>query len=137
MVEVAYRAQRYLHGPDPECIRDTKEAAEMLLESLERLVSPPLFIRITSEVQQQLDKNKATKKMKEKTEFVNNPKLYAMRKVNILYFIYVHLTIVLLCIVQIHTYIYGQIAKSKKKKESKKRKNERHATMRGMKRHRL
>ena len=83
MVEVAYRAQRYLHSPDPDCVRETKEAAEVLLENLERLVSPSLFIRVTSQVQQQLDKNKATKKMKEKTEFVNNPKLYAMRKVHI------------------------------------------------------
>lgn len=84
MVEVAFRAQRYLHSPDPDCVRETKEAATLLLDELERLVSAPLFIRVTSQVQQQLDRNKATKKMKEKTEFVNNPKLYAMRKVKII-----------------------------------------------------
>ena len=83
MVEVAFRAQRYLHGPDPTCVRETKEAASLLLDQLERLVRPSLFIGVTTEMQQMLDKNKAQKKMKEKVEYTSNPKLYAMKKVHI------------------------------------------------------
>ena len=81
MIEVVARAQRYLHGPDPTAIALTKETALLLLDQLERVISPSQFIEVTMQVQQRLDKNKADKRMKEKTEYVNNPRVYAMRKV--------------------------------------------------------
>ena len=83
MIEVIARARRYLHGPDPTAIALTKETALLLLDQLERVISPSQFIEVTMQVQQRLDKNKADKRMKEKTEYVNNPRVYAMRKVRV------------------------------------------------------
>lgn len=81
IVEIAFRAKRYLHSPDPDTVKQTSEAATVLLDAMERTINSPLFIAVCTNVQQKLDRNKVDKKIKLKTEFVMNPKAYAMKKV--------------------------------------------------------
>ena len=85
MVEVANRAQRYLHGGDPVVIKATSDAAVSMMESLERVVDPAVFMEACISVQKRLDKHKAEKKAALKTESVFDPRAHAMKKVCTIY----------------------------------------------------
>ena len=82
IIEPTFRAKRYLHGPDEIIIKTTNDVAMNVLDQIERIINPSVFIATCASIQQKLDKNKMEKKVKEKTEFVMNPKSYAMKKVS-------------------------------------------------------
>jgi len=85
--------------------KDTKEAAGELLEAIEHRVGSSTFIGIYGEVQRRIESSKADKKRRIAAEAVADPTSYAQRKVK----------------------------HAEKKKESKKRKNERFAAIKGIK----
>jgi hypothetical protein len=81
IVEVCFRAQRYLHGSDLDCVEETKGAATELLILLERIIDPSKFMEACVLIQQKLDKHKQERKREQKTEYITDSKAYAMRKV--------------------------------------------------------
>ena len=86
-------------------LKDTKEAAGELLEVIEKRFGSSTFIGIYGEVQRRVESSKAAKKRKLAAEAVSDPVSYAQRKAK----------------------------HAEKKKESRKRKNERFAVMKGLK----
>lgn len=85
--------------------KDTKEAAGELLEAIEQRVGSSTFIGIYGEVQRRIESSKAEKKRRLAAEAVSDPASYAQRKAK----------------------------HAEKKKESRKRKNERFAAVKGIK----
>jgi U3 small nucleolar RNA-associated protein 20 len=85
--------------------KDTKEAAGELLEAIEQRVGSSVFIGIYGEVQRRVESSKADKKRRLAAEAVADPASYAQRKAK----------------------------HAEKKKESRKRKNERFAAVKGIK----
>ena len=85
--------------------KDTKEAASELLEAIERRVGSSTFIGIYGDVQRRIESSKADKKRRLAAEAISDPASYAQRKAK----------------------------HAEKKKESRKRKNERFAAVKGIK----
>eukprot|EP00607_Mallomonas_marina_P003659 CAMPEP_0182426668 /NCGR_PEP_ID=MMETSP1167-20130531/13187_1 /TAXON_ID=2988 /ORGANISM="Mallomonas Sp, Strain CCMP3275" /LENGTH=257 /DNA_ID=CAMNT_0024608277 /DNA_START=1068 /DNA_END=1841 /DNA_ORIENTATION=+ len=106
IIGASLRAHNMSHGPDEAIENETKEAANELLALIEKTVGPMLYLGAFREVQTHMKQNKLENKQKIAQEAVSNPKSFAERK----------------------------IARTMKKRASKKRKTLRHAAIRGLKR---